>query len=420
MCGCMEELQQGLQYSTPALGGWGSMRTCMLVPESHILYAIPFACGRHGSIAAYIHGVKDRLSYLYLKEEDIVSGNYENLMIEAVDEVLAILPKQPKAFIIFVSCIDDLLGTDHEAILQTLREKYEDVRFAFCHMNPIAKGGKFPPGVTLQKGMFSLLERPSEERKNIVNLIGNQVKPAEECELYPILAAMGIDRVAHISDYALFDEWQEMAQSRLNLMLLKTAREAAKDMEQRFNIPTLTMNACYDPDIIRDRYQLIADALGEKLPAVVEDYYAEAVEKLKKTAEYFSGVEIIVSHSCTTHPFGLARVLKKYGFDVREVMTAELDADTVNREAFRKEYPEIKVVLSTHHSTVLREQSDEKILALGMQAGYLTGSRNVVVLAKDEGLFGFYGIKMFMDMMIEAWEQEIDLEEKIKESGLVI
>lgn len=78
MCECLETFRDGLHYVTPALGGWGSMRTAMLVPEAHVLYVIPAACGRHGSIAAYIHGVKDRLSFLFLREEDIVAGTYES------------------------------------------------------------------------------------------------------------------------------------------------------------------------------------------------------------------------------------------------------------------------------------------------------------------------------------------------------
>ena len=55
----------------------------MLVPESYQLFVCPFACGRHGAIGAIKQGLKDRLSYLYIDETDIVSGSYEELIVEA-------------------------------------------------------------------------------------------------------------------------------------------------------------------------------------------------------------------------------------------------------------------------------------------------------------------------------------------------
>lgn len=420
MCDCCMEMKAGLQYSTPALGGWGTMRTCMLVPECHVLYAIPFACGRHGSIAAYMHGIKDRLSCLFLKEEELVSGGYEERLVQAVDEILIVLQKRPKAFVIVVSCIDDLLGTDHDAILQILRENHPDIRFAFGHMNPISKGGKTPPALNMQRTMYGLLEKDGSEIKNMVNLIGNQVRPEAECELFSLLRKMGVEQVAHISDYSDFDEWQEMAHGRLNLLLSKAGKLAAEDMKKRFGIPAIEMRATYNPDLIMERYQQIADILGTDLPKEVDEYYNRAVEKIKLASEYFQGVKIVVSNACTASPFDLAGMLKKFGFQVVEVMAEEVESDQRNQTWFRETYPDVRISLSTHHSGVLREPETEQIIALGMQAGYITGSRHVVTLSKDEGLFGFHGIERMMDMMIDAWQNEVDLKQKIRESGLVV
>ena len=136
-------LKRPLHYSSPAHGGWGVVRMGHLLPESYQLFVSPAACGRHGAIGAYMQGRKQRVSYLYLEEDDIVSGGYEELIADAAIELLEHLEhagKLPKVLMIFVSCIDDLLGTDHEAIVQTLSEKRPDVRFTFCHMNPISHG----------------------------------------------------------------------------------------------------------------------------------------------------------------------------------------------------------------------------------------------------------------------------------------
>ena len=74
-----------VHYCSPAHGGWGVVRVAMLVPESYQLFVCPSACGRHGALGAIEHGNKERLSYLYIDEADIVSGSYEDLILEGVD-----------------------------------------------------------------------------------------------------------------------------------------------------------------------------------------------------------------------------------------------------------------------------------------------------------------------------------------------
>ena len=77
------------------------------------LIHISFACGRHGALGGALNGIKDKVSYVYIDESDIVSGGYEELIPNAVDELFEFLEKRPRVLLLFVSCLDDLLGTDH-------------------------------------------------------------------------------------------------------------------------------------------------------------------------------------------------------------------------------------------------------------------------------------------------------------------
>ena len=136
-----------------------------------------------------MNGIKEQVSYLFIDEADIISGDYEQMIINGVDDLFEGLDKIPKVLFIFTACLDDLLGTDHEPILAELSEKYPDVQFRHCKMNPISLDSKLPPGVTLQMNMYSLLEK-STEQKNTVNLIGiNTV--AKNGDLRDILAQKG-------------------------------------------------------------------------------------------------------------------------------------------------------------------------------------------------------------------------------------
>lgn len=50
----------------------------------------------------------------------------------------------------------------------------------------------------------------------------------------------------------------------------------------------------------------------------------------------------------------------------------------------------------------------------------MTGSDKVVNIMEDEGLFGFDGIVRLMDMLVEAYMKKADVQEMIKEAGLII
>ena len=121
---CQHNLfEESLYYSSPAHGGWGVLKMGQLVPESYQLFVSPAACGRHGALAARMEDRKSRVSYLFLSEDDIVSGGYEDSIIKSAQKLLAHLKrrgKMPKVLMIFVSCIDDLLGTDHDALIMQL------------------------------------------------------------------------------------------------------------------------------------------------------------------------------------------------------------------------------------------------------------------------------------------------------------
>ena len=78
-----------LHYCAPTHGGWGVVRTAMLVPELYMLFVCPSACGRHGAIAAIEHGCKNRVGYLCIEDHEIVLGSYEDEIRNAMPALMA-------------------------------------------------------------------------------------------------------------------------------------------------------------------------------------------------------------------------------------------------------------------------------------------------------------------------------------------
>ncbi|MFQ9393537.1 MAG: hypothetical protein ACLR2E_04320 [Lachnospiraceae bacterium] len=75
------------------LYGASSAWRLSLVPEAHLLLVCPSACRRHNAVGASVAGIKHRVSYLFLTEADIVSGDFEQMIVDNVDILFEALPK---------------------------------------------------------------------------------------------------------------------------------------------------------------------------------------------------------------------------------------------------------------------------------------------------------------------------------------
>lgn len=414
---CCCKFSKTLQYVSPAHGGWGMVRIGALVPESHQLFVAPFACGRHGALGGEVNGIKDRISYLYIDESDIVSGHYEHLIPDAVEELFETLEKRPKVLLIFVTCLDDLLGTDHDQLERRLSEQFPDVEFRSCHMNPISHDTKFPPGITLQNTLYSLL--PKEDvKEDAINLIGNNVAVNKECELFKMVEPYGY-KINHISDFDTFAGFQTMSKSKGNLVLSPVAKYASSTMEKNLGIEPLLAYHTYDMTEIEEFYGALSSQLN--LTFDYAQYKEEAMAAVEEARNIIGQHPIAIDYQAVRKPFTLAKALMEYGFCVELVMTD--DVKSIEKDAYEyitEHYKEIQVTNAVHHDMVKHENEDRDYLCIGFDCGYATNAKRVVDLKEDETLFGFYGIKELMSMMVKAYENQVNLHDIIEEAGLIV
>lgn len=414
-----------LHYSSPAHGDWGIVRIGMLVPESRQLFVCPSACGRHAAIGSMQHGLKERLSFLYVDQSDIIEG-YDSLIEEAVDEILeTILPEKPRVLLIFTSCLDDLIGTDHKSLNARLSKAHPNIIFRDCHMNPISLDSDSPPGVTLQKQIYSLLETaaPRKERDWAVNSIGNFESVDRECELYECLRHYGYPEFRHISRYERFDDFMAMAGSALNLVIGPGGLQAAQRMETSLGIPRIFMPVSYRLEKIASNYEFLRHKLGaaDFQPFDFSSAEAEAREKIRAAREAVGDIPIIADDSSVVKPFELARALAEYGFRVSRVMAGECPPmDEENLEWLLERAPGVEIVQPEHHNAVKFEGRIEESLAIGLSGAYLTGSEYLLDMIDDGGMYGYHGVKTLMERMIAAVNHKADLRSVIDSYGLVV
>lgn len=417
-CGCFEST---LHYATPAHGGWGVVRMGMLAPESYQLFICPFACGRHGALGALKQGLKDRISYYYVDQSDIING-YDDLILNAVEELLRVLKKRPRAMFVFVSCLDDLIGTDCDAVEAELELRDPDIQFRIAHMNPITLGSDEPPPIGIQKRIYSLLSK-QPERDNGVNSIGNLVAVDPKCELHKMLAQEAVSGLRHVSQYQNFDKWQEMARSSANLVLMPPGMKAAKEMEARCGIPYRFFPVSYDLDVVAEQYRGIHEFLHPNASASYDlTADRQAAEKaIENTVKKLGRLPLILDSSAVVRPFSLAKALSKYGFTVYRIFAQEvIPSDHEAFEWVTEHMPTVEILQPEHNDIVKFDRRFPDSLSIGVNAAYISGSGHVVDLFADEGLFGYYGIRKLMELMEEAADTTIDLRSLIEDYGLVV
>ena len=97
--------KEGLEYSSPARGTWNIVHTGMLIPQSHQIFVCAQGCLRGVVLTAAEMNALDRYSAVMIREENVLDGAMEELMIEGVSDVLQKLPYRPRAVLLFISCL---------------------------------------------------------------------------------------------------------------------------------------------------------------------------------------------------------------------------------------------------------------------------------------------------------------------------
>lgn len=390
------------------------MHKRVYIPESHRLHVAPSACGRRFSILAYRDGNKHNLSHLFISEDDVVSGCYEDLIPDAVEELLNTLETRPRVLMIDVTCIDDLLGTDHEALLAILTLRFPDLKFTVCHINPIAMDGKLPPMVNIQNKTYGLLDRTGKMGA-AVNLIGNIAPLVQGCEILEILPALGMS-VKQIHDCQTFDDFLSLADSRLNVVVTPMAQIAAEQMLVTLGIPFLFAPSSYKLAEIVQVYHDIAALLRVDKPDLSK-YLARTREAIEKTRQHLGNLPIVVDSSSTRMPFALAKALLDYGFNVTMIFDSMiLNCDMPDYEWFKKHRPDIMITDAQRFDLVKTNIQLQECLCIGFDSAYTLGAKHMVELSVDEFTYGFHAIDYLLARMNEAYETTVDYQAILRES----
>ncbi len=371
------------------------------IPESHTLHIGPRACSRRQGVRALRNGVAEHISFLSLSETDIIMGDYVTQAQESVEILLITLAVTPRAFILYVNCIDDFLGTDEHFLLETLNEQFPSVHFLLSHINPIAGDVEQSNSRSIHTKLYDLLE-PQSSKDTGITLVGNFETIPLECEFYDLVHALQIDQVRQLVSCKSFQEYLDLAKSQLTISLSHLGDEPAALMDSRFDIPYLSWHACYDINEVGKRYDELTALIGHGAFDYA-DIKHETTLSINAACAAVGAMPIIIDSSSSLQPFSLARALLSYGFNVTAIFALHVkDCDEDARSQLEQDYPDLLIIQHESYEVISGYGISPTCISVGTDAAFLLRAEHSIDMHHDEGYFGFQGIGRLMKELAAA------------------
>lgn len=406
-----------LEYSCSARGTWNIVHTGFLVPEAHEIFACAAGCLRGVVLTAAEMNAQDRFSTIEIRENNVLEGDMEELLIEGVTDILEKLPYKPRAVLLYTSCIHHFIGCDLKLCYARLRERFPDIDFTDCYMNPIMRKSGLTPDQLMRRGLYALLKPRTLDPKRI-NIIGNNLPTDKGCELYQIAEAAGFS-VTEIHDCKNYDAYQAMAAASFNICFNPVGKAGGEALESRLGQKLLYLPLSYDYGEIARILGEYANSIGAETPDFTDEI-AKCEAALAHAKEVIGDAPIVIDYTATMRPLSLARLLLTHGFNVTAVYADSFTGEDQPDFAWLQEnYPDLQLFATVQvKMRVLPRETSEKTLAIGQKAAYFTSSPYFVNTVECGGYYGFSGIRQMLALMEDAFLHEKDTRKLIQIKGL--
>ena len=404
----------GLEYAAPARGTWNIVHVGMLIPEAHEIFVCAAGCLRGVVLTAAEMGASDRFSTVEVKEVNLLNGDMEDLIIDGVTDVLHKLPKMPPAVLVYTSCVHHFAGCDLDLCYRVLRERFPDVDFTDCYMNPIMRKSGLTPDQIMRRQLYSLL-KPCEKNPKAAAILGNDFALNENSELAKLIRDAGYT-LYEIQNCKTYEEYQKIAEASVYITTYPSAKAGGDALAERLGGVHIHLPYSLDFDEIDANLAKLADVLGVDAPdtAGLRDACTTALKAARETITE----DITIDYTVCPRPMGLARLLADHGFSVTRVYADSFSAfDKPDFEYMKQNFG--KLLLSpTVHASMRFHKSTENVLAVGQKAAYFSGTEHFVNMVEGGGHWGYEAILTLCDDMTDAHNNTKPMRELIAVKGM--
>ena len=458
--------RSGLEYSSPARGTWNIVHTGMLIPEAHEIFVCAAGCLRGVVLTAAEMGTQDRFSTVAVRENNLLEGDMEELVIEGVTDIINKLPKRPPAVLVYTSCVHHFTGVDLDMIYATLRSRFPDIDFTDCYMNPIMRKSGLTPDQLMRSRLYMLLhERPADP--GAVAIIGNDLPTDEDSDLMLMLKDAGL-RVHEITSCKNYAEYQEMAESCVYISFYPDAAPGGDMLAERLGGTHYALKFSFDYDEIDATFAGLANLLERETGSAgigmsadeISARRAECERELEETKRLIGDTPVSIDYTYCPRPLGLAKLLLDHGINVVKVYVDGIPGgDRGAFDSLQKEHPDLMIYPTVHPgmrfaaSANMAEAASEKakdvasvttaktikaetpaeasgdacgeqrdnevrMLAIGQKAAAFENTGNFVNIVEGGGMNGYEAVTRTCRLMREAFCEEKPMRELVQVKGL--
>lgn len=407
----------GLEYASPARGTWNIVHTGMLIPEAHEIFVCAASCLRGVVLTAAEMHAEDRFSTVAVREHNLLEGDMEELIIEGVSDIIEKLPVRPPAVLVYTSCVHHFAGCDLDMIYRVLRERYPDIDFTDCYMNPIMRKSGLTPDQLMRSRLYTLLKE-REIRPDAVAIIGNDLPTDENSDLLIYLRENHL-KIHEITSCKSYEEYQEMAESAYYISYNAGAVAGGDMLSERLGGRHYYLPFSFSYDEIENSFTKLAEILGTQKPDFAGK--REACDAaLKETRILIGDKPIAIDYTYCPRPLGLARMLLDAGFKVERVYLDVISDEEKQDFIYLKEqYPKLLLYPTVHAKMrFLSEKEPSDMLAIGQKAAYFVNTNHFVNVIEGGGMLGYQAILHTLELMREAFLEEKDMRNLIQVKGM--
>ena len=417
--------RSGLEYSSPARGTWNIVHTGMLIPEAHEVFVCAAGCLRGVVLTAAEMGTTDRFSTVAVRENNLLDGDMEDLVIEGVTDIINKLPKRPPAVLVYTSCVHHFTGVDLDMIYATLRSRFPDIDFTDCYMNPIMRKSGLTPDQLMRSRLYMLLHE-REIDPEAVAIIGNDLPTDEDSDLMKILKGAGL-KIHEITSCKTYEEYQQMAESRVYISYNPDAAPGGDMLSERLGGTHYALKFSFDYDEIDATFAGLAEVLGiaPRSSEEISALRAECEKELKETNALIGDTPVSIDYTYCPRPLGLAKLLLDHGINVTRVYADGIPGgDRAAFESLQKEHPDLMIYPTVHpgmrfaRTANVDDQREVKVLAIGQKAAAFEETDHFVNVVEGGGMTGYEAVIRTCRMMREAFLEKKEMRELVQIKGL--
>ena len=462
-----------LEFNAPVHGTWNIVHIGMLVPECHQIYVCSDNCMRGVVLTAAEMGAADRFSSVLIEENDLYDGNLENITIEGVTDAINRLPYRPRAVAVFLVCLHHFVGTDAAYVYRTLEERFPDIDFMRCWMDPVMQKTGLTPEQKLKESMFKPVRPlpvepglvcvlgdnqpldPDSDIAETVRISGGRILQLHNIEgVYaPIQAACCKSEKGHLQGCRTYEDYLRIGAAQVLITRSPAGIHGVSQLAKRLGRPFLYLPpACGEGEIRTglERLEILLSNAershtsfdtdihsnpgtpsnscsnnvqggSRELQAACQRAQQQALIALEQAHSLIGNTEIKLDHIVSQRPLSLARLLLEHGFNVTGIyLDVILPEEEQDFHWLKENHPDLLLSATIHPKMRVLHASENtgELIGLGPKAAWFGGTRHFVNVIEFGGMWGFSGIKKFCDLMEDAFLHEKDTRKLVPRKGL--